>query len=158
MPLLTTGKGFIRDLEKSGALAVYAPLEGGFEGRYQRRLRTSGYATLNLTARGLGDLDAYLNAPHGVRPAHLGKKNIAQEGAVGPTYFVAPIVGTQLEQLPVKSKGLALWILEGFILSRTERDYLANLPFQEPRLKVILEMGGDRYFRWQPLSESIDAA
>jgi NAD(P)H-quinone oxidoreductase subunit N len=158
MPLLTTGKGFIRDLEKSGALATYAPLEGGFEGRYQRRLRASGYVTLNLSARGLGDLSAYLNTPHGVRPPHLGKKNIAQEGAVGPTYFVAPIAGTQLEHLPTNSKGLVLWILEGFILSSTEQDYLANLPFQEPRLKVVLEMGGDRYFRWQPLSELLKAA
>ena len=60
MPLLTTGKPFIRGLEKSGALAVYAPLEGGFEGRYQRRLRAAGYRTLNLNARGLGDLGAYL--------------------------------------------------------------------------------------------------
>ncbi|NEN99315.1 MAG: NAD(P)H-quinone oxidoreductase subunit N, partial [Moorea sp. SIO3I7] len=30
MALITTGKSFIRALEKSGALAVYAPLEGGF--------------------------------------------------------------------------------------------------------------------------------
>lgn len=73
MPLLTTGKSFIRDLEKSGALAVYAPLEGGFEGRYQRRLRAYGYTSLSITARGLGDLGAYLKGVHGVRPAHLGK-------------------------------------------------------------------------------------
>ncbi|NJR17445.1 MAG: NAD(P)H-quinone oxidoreductase subunit N, partial [Calothrix sp. CSU_2_0] len=39
MALITTGKGLIRDLEKYGALGVYAPLEGGFEGRYRRRLR-----------------------------------------------------------------------------------------------------------------------
>ncbi|NES25166.1 MAG: NAD(P)H-quinone oxidoreductase subunit N, partial [Symploca sp. SIO3E6] len=32
MALLTTGKSFIRELEKSEALAVYMPLEGGFEG------------------------------------------------------------------------------------------------------------------------------
>ena len=37
MALLTTGKGFIRDLEKSGALGIFTPLEGGSEGRYQRR-------------------------------------------------------------------------------------------------------------------------
>ena len=37
MPLITTGKPFIRDLEQAGALGVYAPLEGGYEGRYQRR-------------------------------------------------------------------------------------------------------------------------
>ena len=81
MPLLTTGKKFIRDLEKSGSLAIYAPLEGGFEGRYLRRLRNSGYKTLSISARGLGDLGAYLMDVHGVRPPHLGKKNIGQDGA-----------------------------------------------------------------------------
>lgn len=52
MPLFTTGSKLIRDLEKHGALGVYAPLEGGFEGRYRRRLRATGYTTLNITARG----------------------------------------------------------------------------------------------------------
>jgi NAD(P)H-quinone oxidoreductase subunit N len=158
MPLITTGKGFIRDLEKTGALGIFFPLEGGYEGRYQRRLRTAGYDTLNLTARGLGDLDAYLNHVHGVRPAHLGKKNIGQEGAVGPVYFVAPIAGTQLDHLPPNSKGLVLWILEGFVLSRTEQEYLANLPKLEPRIKVVLELGGDRTFRWQPLESLLQVA
>jgi NAD(P)H-quinone oxidoreductase subunit N len=158
MPLITTGKGFIRDLEATGALGIYYPLEGGYEGRYQRRLRTAGYDTLALTARGLGDLEAYLNQVHGVRPAHLGKKNIGQEGAVGPVYFVAPIARTQLDHLPANSKGLVLWILEGFILSRTEQEYLAELPKQEPRIKIVLELGGDRTFRWQPLSALLAAA
>ena len=75
MALLTTGKPFIRDLEQYGALGVYAPLEGGYEGRYQRRLRATGYNVLHITARGLGDLSAYLTGIHGVRPPHLGKKN-----------------------------------------------------------------------------------
>lgn len=158
MALLTTGKGLLRALEKSGAVAVYAPLEGGFEGRYQRRLRTNGYNTLSITARGLGDISAYLMGIHGVRPPHLGKKNIGQDAAVGPIYFVPPIAGYQLENLPAKSKGLILWILEGYVLSRTELEYLANLPTLEPRLKIIVEMGGERYFRWKPLSEAIKAA
>ncbi len=153
MALLTTGKPFIRALEKSGALGVYVPLEGGFEGRYQRRLRANGYTTLNLTARGLGDVSAYLTGFHGVRPPHLGKKNIGQEAAVGPVYFVPPIASYQLESLPPKSKGLLLWIIEGFILSRTELEYLANLPQQEPRIKVVVEMGGSPYFRWQSLAD-----
>ena len=104
MPLLTTGKGFIRALEKSGAIAVYAPLEGGYEGRYQRRLLATCYTSFSLSARGLGDLGAYLTQIHGVRPPHLGKKNIGQEGAVGPTYFVPPIATYQVENLPPKSK------------------------------------------------------
>ncbi|MGK7946914.1 MAG: NAD(P)H-quinone oxidoreductase subunit N [Microcystaceae cyanobacterium] len=158
MALLTTGQGFIRSLEKNGTVAVYAPLEGGFEGRYQRRLRSKGYNTLSLTARGLGDLSAYLMDFHGVRPPHLGKKNIGQDAAVGPVYFVPPIAVSQLENLPPQSKGLVLWIIEGFILSRTEMQYLINLPQQEPRIKVVLELGGERYFRWQPLAEVLTAA
>lgn len=155
MPLLTTGKSFIRALEKSGALAVYAPLEGGFEGRYQRRLRAAGYTPVNITARGLGDVGAYLTDVHGVRSAHLGKKNIGQDAAVGPVYFVPAIANYQLETLPPKSKGLLLWIIEGFILSNTEIEYLVNLPQQDPRIKIIVEMGGERYFRWTPLENAI---
>ncbi|MEC4893841.1 MAG: NAD(P)H-quinone oxidoreductase subunit N [Oscillatoria sp. PMC 1051.18] len=158
MALIASGKSFIRDLEKSGALGVYAPLEGGFEGRYQRRLRAVGYATLNLTARGLGDVSAYLTQVHGVRPPHLGKKTIGQDAAVGPIYFAQPIAGYQLETLPPNSKGLVLWIIEGFVLSQSEKEYLAALPNQEPRIKVVLEVGGDRYFRWEPLSETLTAA
>ncbi|MEB3227850.1 MAG: NAD(P)H-quinone oxidoreductase subunit N [Synechocystis sp.] len=158
LPLLADGKGFIRALDNAGALAVYAPLEGGYEGRYQRRLRASGYTSLSLSARGLGDVGAYLMNVHGVRPAHLGKKNIAQEGAVGPVYFAQPIAGYQLENLPANSKGLVLWILEGYVLSNTEIQYLIGLTQQEPRLKVILEMGGDRVFRWQALADCLPAA
>jgi len=120
MPLLTTGKAFIRDLEQSGALGTYAPLEGGFEGRYQRRLRTLGYDTFRLSARGLGDLAAYLTRVHGVRPAHLGKKNIGQDAMVGPVYFIPPVATYQIESLPPQSKGLVLWMIEGFVLSRQE--------------------------------------
>lgn len=158
MALFTTGKSFIRDLEKLGALGLYVPLEGGFEGRYQRRLRAAGYLTVHITARGLGDLGAYLMGVHGVRPPHLGKKNIGQEAAVGSVYYVPPIASYQLETLPPKSKGLALWIIEGQILSRQEVEYLVNLPKLEPRIKVVLEMGGDRFFRWKPLQDSLAAA
>lgn len=158
MALLTTGKGFIRSLEKNGVVGVYMPLEGGFEGRYQRRLRAAGYTTLSLTARGLGDIGAYLTQVHGVRPPHLGKKNIAQDAAVGPVYFIPPIANYQLETLPPQSKGLVLWMLEGMILSNTELEYLISLNEQNPRLKVVLEMGGSRYFRWQPLTEILQSA
>jgi len=158
MALITSGKGFIRDLEKSGALGIYTPLEGGFEGRYQRRLRGAGYKTLNLTARGLGDLAAYLTEVHGVRPPHLGKKNIGQEAAVGPVYYVPPIAYSQLATLPPKSKGLVLWIIEGFILQSQEVAYLVNLPKLEPKIKVVLEIGGDRYCHWQPLEKTLVAA
>ena len=158
MALLTTGKKFIRELEKSGSLAVYAPLEGGFEGRYVRRLRNSGYKTLSISARGLGDLGAYLMDVHGVRPPHLGKKNIGQDGAVGPTYFVPPIAGYQVENLPASYKGLVLWIIEGFVLSNQENQYLIDLAKSEPKIKVILELGGERYFRWESLEKAIATA
>lgn len=148
MALITTGSSFIRDLEQSGALAMYAPLEGGFEGRYRRRLRAAGYTTLNFSARGLGDLAAYLTGVHGVRPPHLGKKDIR-------VYFLPPVIGYQLENLPPKSKGLVLWIIEGSILSQQEVEYLTTLPKQEPRVKVAVEMGGDRAFRWTPLKNTL---
>ena len=157
MALLTSGKSFIRDLEKSKALGLYVPLEGGFEGRYQRRLRAAGYVTLHITARGMGDLATYLTGVHGIRPPHLGKKNIGQDGAVGPVYYVPPIASYQLETLSPKSKGLVLWIIEGHILSCSEVEYLVNLPTLEPRIKVALEMGGERYFRWQPLQDTLIA-
>lgn len=158
MALITTGNQLIRDLETSGALGVYVPLEGGFEGRYRRRIRAAGYISLSITARGLGDLAMYLTGVHGVRPPHLGKKSSGSGAAVGYTYYLPPLVGYQLEQIPAKSKGLLLWIIEGNILSNQEVEYLAGLPSIEPRLKVIVEMGGDRYFRWTPLKQALISA
>ncbi|MGC9528028.1 MAG: NAD(P)H-quinone oxidoreductase subunit N [Limnospira sp.] len=158
MALITTGGKLIRDLESQGALALYAPLEGGFEGRYFRRLRAAGYTTYSLSARGLGDLAAYLLGVHGVRPAHLGKKSSGNDAAVGDIYYIPPVVNYQLEHLPPNSKGLVLWILEGQILSSQEVDFLSRLPSLEPRVKVAIEMGGARSFRWKPLKEAIAAA
>lgn len=150
MALLTTGKTFIRDLEQSGSLALYVPLEGGFEGRYRRRVRAAGYTSLCISARGLGDMAAYLTGVHGVRPPHLGKKDIR-------VYYLPPVVTYQIEHLPPKSKGLVLWILEGCVLDRQEVEYLTTLPKQEPRVKIAVEMGGDRYFNWKPLKDTLPA-
>lgn len=158
MALLTTGKRFIRDLEANGALGLYIPLEGGFEGRYQRRLRNAGYPSIHLSAKGLGDLSAYLMGVHGVRPPHLGKKTVGKDAAVGNVYFVPPIVGMHLEQLPPQAKGLILWLIEGYVLSEQELAYLAALPSLEPRLKVVVEMGGERSFTWRPLKTLLAAA
>ncbi|NJR48497.1 MAG: NAD(P)H-quinone oxidoreductase subunit N [Leptolyngbyaceae cyanobacterium CSU_1_3] len=157
MPLITTGGQLIKDLEKFGAIAAYVPLEGGFEGRYRRRIRASGYTSLSITARGLGDVAMYLTGVHGVRPPHLGKKSSGSGAAVGATYFLPPIVSTQLANLPPKSKGLLLWIIEGHILSNQELEFLANLTALEPRLKIVIEVGGERYFRWAPLKDTIAA-
>lgn len=158
MALFTTGKKLIRDLETHGALGLYVPLEGGFEGRYRRRIRTAGYESLSITARGLGDVAAYLTDVHGVRPPHLGKKNTAAGAAVGYRYYVPPIASYRLEALPTNAKGLLLWIIEGHILSSQEIEYLANLPSIEPRLKIAIELGGDRYFRWTPLKQALMTA
>lgn len=158
MALITSGSQLIRDLETYGALGIYAPLEGGFEGRYQRRIRAAGYVSLTISARGLGDVAAYLTGVHGVRPPHLGKKSGSVSGAmVGYRYFIPPIVTYNVEQLPPGAKGLLLWILEGHILSNQELDYLANLPSFEPRVKVAVEIGGDRYFHWSPLKQALSA-
>lgn len=158
MALITTGKPLIRDLEAAGALAVYVPLEGGYEGRYLRRIRASGYTALMLSARGLGDLSAYLTGVHGVRPPHLGKKNSGNDAAVGMVYYIPPIITTQVENLPPQSKGLVLWILEGMVLSSQEIEYLSTLPSLDPKVKVVVEMGGDRTFNWKPLKNTLMAA
>ncbi|MBD2363964.1 MULTISPECIES: NAD(P)H-quinone oxidoreductase subunit N [unclassified Anabaena] len=158
MALITTGNGFKRNLEKFGSLGVYVPLEGGFEGRYRRRLRAAGYVTLPMTARGLGDVAAYLTGVHGVRPPHLGKKSSGNGAAVGNVYYLPPIVNYQLEQLPPKSKGLVLWIIEGHILSDQEVEFLTTLPSLEPKVKVVVERGGDRSFRWRPLKDTFSAS
>lgn len=155
MALLTTGKPFIKDLESNGAIAVRMPLEGGFEGRYQRRLKATGYETMNLTARGLGDVSSYLTAIHGVRPPHLGKKTVGSGAAVGYTYFVPPVLTYRLDTMSAKAKGMVLWLIEGHILSRQELAYLVSLPTLEPRVKVVVEMGGDRSFSWEPLANLI---
>lgn len=157
MALITTGKPFIRALEATGTLGVYIPLEGGHEGRYQRRLRTAGYELLTLSSRGLGDPSAYLTQVHGVRPPHLGKKTTARDAAVGYVYYTAPIATYPLESLAPHKKGLVLWLLEGSILSTQELQYLVTLPTLEPRIKVVIEMGGGRVFSWKPLQEILAA-
>lgn len=158
MALIITGRKFIRDLEQAGALGVYAPLEGGSEGRYQRRVRAAGYRVETLTARGLGDLSSYLLQVHGIRPPHLGKKNMGREGAVGYRYYVPPVATYQIDHLPDRCKGLVLWLMEGNILSQQELEFLASLPATMPQLKIVVELGGDRQVTWQPLKTLLAAA
>ncbi|MGF1568845.1 MAG: NAD(P)H-quinone oxidoreductase subunit N [Nodosilinea sp.] len=155
MALLATGKSFIRDVETNRAIAVRMPLEGGFEGRYERRLKAAGYETMNITARGLGDVSSYLTSIHGVRPAHLGKKTMGSSAAVGYTYFVAPMLTYRLDSMAPSAKAMVLWLIEGHILSHQELAYLVNLPTLEPRVRVVVEMGGERYFDWEPLANLI---
>ncbi|MEM9804932.1 MAG: NAD(P)H-quinone oxidoreductase subunit N [Cyanobacteria bacterium P01_D01_bin.56] len=157
MGLLVLGNRFVRDLESNGALAVRVPLEGGFEGRYQRRMRAAGYESLHLTARGLGDLSAYLRDVHGVRPPHLGKKGTGQ-AAVGDRYFIPPVIDYRLERLASGMKGIVLWLIEGHVLSSQELAFLVALCDADARIKVVVELGGDRTFAWFPLAEAVQSA
>jgi NAD(P)H-quinone oxidoreductase subunit N len=155
MTLLMTGKRFIRDLEREGALGLYVPPEGGFEGRYIRRLRAFGYFVLPISAPGLGDLTTYLTQVHGVRPAHLGKSTSGSTDWGIQVQFLPPIINYRLENLPPKAKGLVLWLIDGKRLDLQELDYLSTLPSQEPQVKILIELGGDRQFTWKPLKDCI---
>ncbi|CAM6088198.1 unnamed protein product [Calypogeia fissa] len=135
-----------KDVEDYGSIAVYAPPEGGYEGRYATRLRQEGYHFMNITARGLGDPEAYLTKIHGVRPAHLGKQAIE-------CFYYPPELDHRLSALPENSKGIVLWVIEAKVLSKTELQYLALLPALRKKVKVIAECGSWRSYRWKPLRE-----
>ena len=60
MPLLLTGKKFHNDLKTKKCLAIFAPLEGGYETRLLRRMRAKGFKTYITSARGLGDPEVFL--------------------------------------------------------------------------------------------------
>jgi NAD(P)H-quinone oxidoreductase subunit N len=61
----------------------------------------------------------------------------------------------QLGPLLEGSQPMLLWLLEGQVLSSTELAALVSLTRREPRLRVVVEMGGARGLRWQPLVELI---
>jgi len=149
MPLLLSGQGFRRDLEISGCLAIHAPLEGGSETRLLRRLRAAGYKTQISSARGLGDPEAFLCQLHGVRPPHLGHQNVGRNGAVGEVQQVIP----QLVELLNENQAVVLWLLEGQVLTSSELLGINELCQRESRLKIIVEMGGARKLKWQPMRE-----
>ena len=148
MPLLLTGRRFRRDLEAHGCLAVHAPLEGGAETRLLRRLRGAGYRTRITSARGLGDPEVFLTQKHGIRPPHLGHQSVGRGAAVGEVQEVVPQLGDLLDG----DAQVALWLLEGQVLSHSELRSLCDLCNREPRLRIIVEMGGARSLRWQSMS------
>ena len=149
MPLLLSGRTFRRDLERSKALALYAPLEGGAETRLLRRMRACGYHTELSSVRGLGAPEVFLFGLHGIRPPHLGHQRVGREAAVGDVQMVMPQLGPALSG----PKPILLWLLEGQVLSAAERNSLQALCQRESRLHLVLEMGGSRNLRWQPLQE-----
>ena len=153
MPLLLSGRGFRRELESAGVMAVYSPLEGGAETRLLRRLRAAGYRTQITSARGLGDPEVFLFQKHGIRPPHLGHQSVGRGAAVGEVQEVMPQLGEAL----LGDKPVVLWLLEGQVLSRSELLSLCDLCRREPRLKIVVEMGGARSLRWQPLIQLLGA-
>ena len=153
MPLLLTGRGFRRDLEECGCVAMHVPLEGGAETRLLRRLRAAGYRTHLTSARGLGDPEIYLLRKHGFRPPHLGHQSVGRGAAVGEVQQVMP----QLFDFALDDSPVVLWLLEGQVLSRSELLTLCDLTNREPRLRVVVEMGGARSLRWQPMRELLKA-
>jgi len=149
MPLLLSGKKFRRELETYGCLAINVPLEGGAETRLLRRLRAFGYRTQIISARGLGDPEVFLMQLHGIRPPHLGHQSVGRNGALGEVQQVIP----QLNELLVENKPVVLWLIEGQVLSNSELLALEDLCKREPRLKIVVEMGGSRNLTWQPIHE-----
>ena len=145
MPLIAAN-GIAEDLAQAGALAMFVPPEGGYEGRYLRRLRNCGYEVISMSARGLGDISSYLTGVHGVRPPHLGKSNLR-------TYFIPPIVSYRLRALPPNHKGLVLWLAEGKYLSREELAVLGEIPSQDSRVKIVVEVATARSISWKPLKQ-----
>jgi len=153
MPLLLSGRGFRRELEAEGCMAIHAPLEGGAETRLLRRLRAAGYRTHLTSARGLGDPEIFLFQKHGVRPPHLGHQSVGRGAAVGEVQEVMPLLG----ELMLGDQPVVLWLLEGQVLSRSELLSLCALCRREPRLKIVVEMGGSRYLRWEPMTRLLKA-
>tara|TARA_Y100001968_G_scaffold323164_1_gene360392 strand:- start:682 stop:1143 length:462 start_codon:yes stop_codon:yes gene_type:complete len=151
MPLLLSGRVFRQDLEAAGCLAIHTPLEGGSETRLLRRLRAAGYRTQITSARGLGDPEVFLFQLHGIRPPHLGHQNIGRNGALGEVQQVIP----QINEFLNNDDPIVLWILEGQVLSQSELLTLNDLCKREPRLKIVVEMGGARSLKWKPMCELI---
>ena len=152
MPLLLSGQKFRQDLEASGCLAIHTPLEGGSETRLLRRLRAAGYRTQITSVRGLGDPEVFLFELHGIRPPHLGHQNIGRNGALGEVQQVMP----QLNEFLKDNDPVVLWLLEGQVLSRSELLSLNDLCQRESRIKFVVEMGGARTLKWEPLRDLID--
>jgi NAD(P)H-quinone oxidoreductase subunit N len=46
-------------------------------------------------------------------------------------------------------------LVDGHILSGEELGYLATVPQLIPRVKVVVELGGERYFRWEKLTPEL---
>ena len=152
MPLLLTGKKFFNDLQRNICLAMFAPLEGGYETRLLRRMRAKGYKTFITSARGLGDPEVFLLKLHGIRPPHLGHQSVGRNGALGEVQQVIPQAS---ELFNDNDKNKLLWLLEGQVLSQNELESLINICTDDNKLQIVVEMGGARKLKWESLNEYI---
>ena len=152
MPLLLSGQKFNEDLKEHSSLAIFTPLEGGYETRLLRRMRAKGFKTLMTSARGLGDPEVFLFNLHGVRPPHLGHQSIGRNGALGEVQQVIPQAA---ELFSSNDSQKLLWILEGQVFSQTELESLYSLSKADQTLKLVIEMGGSRKLEWLPLKDYI---
>ncbi len=151
MPLLLSGEKFLKELEHAGCIAIHVPLEGGAETRLLRRAKSVGYRTQILTARGLGDPESFLCQLHGVRPPHLGHQCVGQTAALGEVQLVTP----QITEFLDDGASILIWLIEGQVFSRTELLALCALCKREPRLKIVVEVGGARSIQWEPMETHI---
>jgi len=152
MPLLLSGQKFYDDLFQHGALAVFAPLEGGYETRLLRRMRARGFKTYITSARGLGDPEVFLFNLHGVRAPHLGHQNVGRNGALGEVQQVIPQAAELFNE---NDKKKLLWLLEGQVLSQSELERLIQISQENEELKIVIEMGGSRKLKWESLQNYI---
>ena len=155
MPLLLSGQKFYNDLFEHGSLAVFAPLEGGYETRLLRRMRARGFKTYITSARGLGDPEVFLFNLHGVRAPHLGHQNIGRNGALGEVQQVIPQAAELFNE---NDKKKLLWLLEGQVLSQSELERLIQISQENKELKIAIEMGGSRILKWESLQQYIKNA
>jgi len=152
MPLLLSGKKFYNDLFNHKCLAIFSPLEGGYETRLLRRMRAKGFKTFITSARGLGDPEVFLLNLHGIRPPHLGHQNINRNGALGEVQRVIPQAAELFNE---NDKNKLLWLLEGQVLSQSELESLIKICTEDNKLKIVVEMGGSRKLEWKSLDEYI---
>ena len=136
MPLLLTGKKFHNDLKQNYCLAMFAPLEGGYETRLLRRMRAKGYKTYITSARGLGDPEVFLLKLHGIRPPHLGHQSVGRNGALGEVQQVIPQASELFNE---NDKNKLLWLLEGQVLSQSELESLITICNEENKLHIVHE-------------------
>ena len=150
--LIEAGPCRVTQLKTNKCLAIFAPLEGGYETRLLRRMRAKGFKTFITSARGLGDPEVFLLKLHGVRPPHLGHQSVGRNGALGEVQQVIPQASELFNE---NDKNKLLWLLEGQVLSQSELESLIEICTNDNKLTIVVEMGGSRKLEWKPLSNYI---